>query len=614
MFHLFRGLASRQTFSSLVATVRRFPLSVAFCIASAALSIAMAHADDPSRYVNAALAISLGLPMSFAVALFAESRRLSRSRTRLIVGGVLVFLVTYFCFLSVSSGSDEIRPFYLGVRHVLLYVATLSFIPLAPFILHPDRRAAGQSWTLVYSLFRSFVLAVFWGGALFVGIAAALLSINLLFVHLSERWILDAWILLATIFSPVFFLARVPSPVVGAVTDVGSFPKELRLFAQYALFPLTAGYFVILYSYAVRIAWLGVWPEGQLAYLIMGASGVGMLAYAALYPLRDQVAWIRRVGTALLALMIPLSILLFWPIGIRVSEYGITENRYLVCAFGLWVLVSNVYLLASKTKDIRALPAILCAIVFISSIGPWSAFSVSERSQTNRLANILWAHGLLVDGTLVDATIESTPSEFDEVESILTYLDRMHGGESLRVWYDGPQTDEAGVELSPADAVRLAYQSSAGVFDEEHDSVTRESRRFMLMAQDPVGDVVDTRGLANFVRVDLNVNNPIDNPEANMTVGGVPYRWAIGEDGKTIELYERDARIASFSAYAFLRANVGTDPDERFQRQISFEDSIFSFSTDRLDAVIVYDRVEGVIENGDVMTDRVEAGIFFTIR
>jgi len=592
----------RRLASGLLRTIRRFPLSVAFCAASAAVLIVLAHADDPASYLNAARAISLGLPLGFCAALFAESRSLSRARVLALIAAILLALAAYYGWMTYSSGSSLVRPFSVEIRHVMFYAIALLSIPLVPFALRPEARSAGRSWAFVYSLARSFVLAVFWGGALFVGISAAFLSVSFLFeINVSEHWYSDTWILLATIFSPVFFLSRVPSVASVGVVDAKSYPKELRLFAQFVLLPLTVGYFVILYSYAARIAWLRVWPEGQLAYLIMGASAVGILAYAALYPLRDGVKWIRRVGDALVALMIPLSGLLFWAVDIRISEYGVTENRYLVCAFGAWVLASSVYLLASRTKDVRAFPAILCAIALVISVGPWSAFSVSERSQTNRLASILASHGLLVDGRLQESGSGFSTEERREVEDIFEYLERFHGGNSLVGWFGGP--------MASIDMLSRVFESSQASVDSD---VQEEKEAFLIRVDDSFGDVVDTSGLNRYVRINLYASRDL-NPGGGMEIDGVSYRWTIGDDGESIVLWKQDESLATLPVATFLNSSLNRSSDT-YSHQISYVDSVVMYSTERLDAVIAYERVQGAIVDGGFAVDRILADVFFALK
>ena len=64
--------------------------------------------------------------------------------------------------------------------------------------------------------------------------------------------------------------------------------------------------------------------------------------------------------------------MMFVAMGIRVSAYGITENRYFVLAAGLWVTGSMLYLIFAKRPRNVFLPASLALVVVLSVYGPWS--------------------------------------------------------------------------------------------------------------------------------------------------------------------------------------------------------------------------------------------------
>jgi len=48
--------------------------------------------------------------------------------------------------------------------------------------------------------------------------------------------------------------------------------------------------------------------------------------------------------------IIPLLLVMFVCVGIRVNAYGVTENRYFAIALGVWVLVVMVYLALTGQK------------------------------------------------------------------------------------------------------------------------------------------------------------------------------------------------------------------------------------------------------------------------
>jgi len=48
--------------------------------------------------------------------------------------------------------------------------------------------------------------------------------------------------------------------------------------------------------------------------------------------------------------------MLFYAIYLRIAQYDLTINRYLVIAFGIWLIVLSVFLIFSKEKRIAYIP------------------------------------------------------------------------------------------------------------------------------------------------------------------------------------------------------------------------------------------------------------------
>jgi hypothetical protein len=139
----------------------------------------------------------------------------------------------------------------------------------------------------------------------------------------------------------------------------------------------------------------------------------------------------------------------------RVSEYGITENRYVVLLLGLWLAAIVVYFLLSKTPSIKVIPASLCLGALLTSFGPWGAFQISERSQVHRLEKLLAETGILKNEKVGRAPGEVSYEQAREISSIVRYLYNTHGLKSIQPWFSanldtlagGPGADRAGEKI-----------------------------------------------------------------------------------------------------------------------------------------------------------------------
>jgi uncharacterized membrane protein YccF (DUF307 family) len=78
--------------------------------------------------------------------------------------------------------------------------------------------------------------------------------------------------------------------------------------------------------------------------------------------------------------------MLLYAIYLRINQYDITVNRYLIVVFGLWLLVTSLYFIFSKKKNIIAIPALLVLFIIVISIIPkYNIYTFPEDRQLTRL-------------------------------------------------------------------------------------------------------------------------------------------------------------------------------------------------------------------------------------
>jgi hypothetical protein len=125
----------------------------------------------------------------------------------------------------------------------------------------------------------------------------------------------------------------------------------------------------------------------------------------------------------------------------RISDYGVTEDRYIALVLTVWLFAMAVYFIVSRTKNIRVIPSSLCVLAVLVSFGPWGAFSVSERNQVARLQTILERDSLLVNGKVRKATAPVPAQDQYHASAVIEYLYRVHGYERIQAWFAVPLVD-----------------------------------------------------------------------------------------------------------------------------------------------------------------------------
>ncbi|NVO84314.1 DUF4153 domain-containing protein [Hymenobacter terrestris] len=351
-------------------------------------------------------AAGLGLPLTLALALTAE--RYSW-RPGMLMAGQLWALALLGLWYALAPAEPNI---VWALRLVLLLLAAHLAVAAGPYLAELRGTADTPGfWRYNKTLFLRILTAGLYSGVLFGGCALALLAIDNLFgVELDGRWYGYLFVGLATVFNTWFFLAGVPISF-AALEQPTPYPKGLKVFTQFVLLPLVVLYFAILYAYLGRILLTWILPQGWVSVLVLALAVAGIFALLLIHPIREAVenAWISTFARWFYRALFPLLGLLAVAIGTRISEYGITEERYFVLLLAGWLLGMATYFLWRRGQGIIWIPASLGLLALLAAGGPWGAFAVAERSQLGQLREISQQFNLLQNGHL-DSAAQRQPN------------------------------------------------------------------------------------------------------------------------------------------------------------------------------------------------------------
>lgn len=423
-------------------TLKRFPGPLLAAAVAGALLVDAQHHDfrgqDPLMFV---LAAGLGIPVGTALTLLAEHPPswLARlpARSALAFGLTSVVVVAYALVLHNSRGQGEA---YV-LRYAQLSLAAHLAVSFAPFVGGLRRSTADDDaartrgvWQLGRQLFLRLPLSGVYALVVFGGLALALgATVHLFEVKVDEDRYFELWVFCVFILQTWHFLAGIPRDFTALENDE-TYPRGLRIFAQFVLLPLLGLYLVILYAYAGKISLSASLPSGWVGWMVSAAGGFGMLSLLLLFPAREGASgrFVRAVETVFHVAILPLLVLLFVSLGERIGAYGITERRYFLLILGAWLGVASIYRLRWGRRTLAWIPASLCLVALATSVGPWSALSVSRASQSARLT------ALLEDNDRLSGPAKSAPAasihDEREISRILDYLIDTHGKQVLRDW------------------------------------------------------------------------------------------------------------------------------------------------------------------------------------
>ncbi len=425
--------------------INRFPIVILASVLSViCFIVAMemeggTHTDLYRHALKLAFTSILGIPLFFSIAVFNERKDIDLTKKFLVILlGIAVLVAYYFSVNDISQPQLKI----LGSTR--FFHLLFCFHLLASFAAYINIDEPNGFYEFNKVLFIRFLTSFLFFFVLFIGLTLALTSIDkLLGVHIRGDYYLYLWLIVVFVFHTTFFLADVPKDYDG-LDKVKEYSKGLKIFTQYILIPLTLVYFVILYIYAAKMAIVWELPRGWVAILVSGISILGLFSFLLLYPIRDRAdnKWVRSYSKFFYIAIIPLVILHLTAVWRRVSDYGITEQRYFIFVLGVWLFAISIYFNFSKARNIKLIPISLFILAMLTSFGPWGVYSVSENSQVSRLNELLVKNKILVNNRIEKAKGEVSYKDRKQISSIVKYLFDTHRTDNISEWFEGGLDDK----------------------------------------------------------------------------------------------------------------------------------------------------------------------------
>lgn len=409
-------------------STKRFPVSIALAASAVILLMILNHNNQlfskntEDIITRIVMVLILGIPFSLCIKLFTERKKDSKATISIISYIILAIgMILYYLFLL-----KELKMVPITRYTAILFAACLAFF----FVPYLFRRNGFEVY--VIKLISRFFTTAIYSLILFLGISAILFTIdNLLGIYVDGKVYFDVWLGVVGFFCPSFFLGGVP--LYEKEFDNSSYPKLLKILILYIVMPLVAAYTLILYIYFIKVIITFEWPSGMVGHLVLWYSVISALVIFLISPYRDENTWAKSFCFWLPKVILPLLILMFISVGIRVNAYGITENRYFVILLGLWAFGVMIYLNFSGFKRNIILPLSLSIIAILSVIGPWSSYSVSIMSQNSRFEGILSKYNMIQNDKIINSKVEVDEEDKKELSEIIRYFINSHEPKDLKL-------------------------------------------------------------------------------------------------------------------------------------------------------------------------------------
>lgn len=410
-------------------TLRRFPLAI--LLSALAAAVFVAFNDDLLTTDNEAwerATIGLMTAGAFAVAgrLFAESRD-DHPWLAIFLSYVLPVLVVLLF---------QVRDSFYAAPFLLFPVSGL-WMSIAAFTRWGGRDERddiqNRFWWLNHRAVITGIIAL----AGFLLIAGGMLvidrSLALLFNIDTSALLIDTVLpVFGLFFAPVYWLSTIPALddfEQKDMTEPDFLSRAIGFLGQFVLTPLLLIYAAILFAYTVQILIQQQLPEGTLGWMVLFFVVAGAANWLVLHPpfmrAHKLVQLFRAYWFWLTLLPIGLYALAVWT---RIGAYGLTDERMLLIAGGLWAALVTLAFLLRRFADIRLIPGIAALVLLILSVGPWNMQQAAIWDQSRRLEAALDAAGWRpdTDGTEWSAELAA------QARGAFYYLSRSEGEDELR--------------------------------------------------------------------------------------------------------------------------------------------------------------------------------------
>ena len=421
-------------FNSIKNTFRRFPFTIISAILATIFLILSTFDEYAEAYNNKML--SFGLVFVFGIFLYAfiklfneglrnyyDLKNLKNNNLFKILSYVITLPILYGVYELVYH-ENKVMAFYDNNFIYFTLIAALvvgsSFV--GKFNYHKDFVA------YVAKILRAFIISNIYSFIVFIGISGIIFALNSLFkFYFGSSVYLRVAIFSFILFNVVTFFSDFPK-VRDSFTDY-KYPKAFRILLVYIITPIVIIYTAILLAYFVKILVLWQIPNNLIVNLVIWFASFSIV-YLFFLSRVETITFINKFKIVFPFTLFPLLGMMFFAIYLRIEEYGMTENRYIVIAVGLWIFLSLIYYIFYRENSNISIPIFLSVIILITGLGPASATSLSIRSQNARFEKLL-RDNKMIAGEEIKPNINIESEAKSQIVDIVSYMVRTDRADKL---------------------------------------------------------------------------------------------------------------------------------------------------------------------------------------
>ena len=387
--------------SQISSAFKRFPLAVAFaifttiafiCTGEYVVSYRRSIPDNELSYWLSIYPMAATM-IALTISLVQESRKKFGIIPHVVAEAVWLAVSIALTFYFVSTNNDTEHTYDLETG---LFIYTTAFLSIfvAPFFKQKDENGF---WVFLMKNAKAAVIAGAISAVLLIAIEGFLFGFfNLFDIKPSSirPFIYSAIICSCTIF-PILFFSGIPS-IDECLQEAPALNKFQTSANKFLFLPVISLYIILLYAYIAKIIIQWEMPKGMVSYLVSASMMLMLLRVTLTLPERinPKPSFEKKLLKILPAACIPLVILMSVGIMRRISDYGISEDRYYIAAVNIFYYIIIAILLIDKIRcKSKYIAIVFCSMFFIATNGPLSAINVTHRVWINSIETALAEEG-----------------------------------------------------------------------------------------------------------------------------------------------------------------------------------------------------------------------------
>lgn len=429
-----------QTFNgTLQSNLKRFPITLFFTIALTCYLCYFVSNHDENKKLNWIIGyyLSVGTLLSLTLHLWCEEMKRIIPKIAVQAGMHLLLILDAIYLYSYSYEKSFTE---IGIAHG----AGILAIGLSVFFLSFFKEKNDiPSWNFALSSITACVTANVIGCIMSGGICFLILSVHKLFdLSIDSTCYLYVVILCNVCLSMFLFLGLLPQKQEKHNTR----PLQhsfLNGVIHYLFLPLTGGYLIVLYIYALRILINWELPIGWVSWLVITLMTGCIVIEFGLYP--SRMAQQKRTDN-LIARWLPLFVLpllFLMTIGIirRFNDYGVTINRLYLITLNIWCYFVCITLIIIKAKRISWIPIFFSLVFLLTSVLPVNYASITRQIIQKEVNQTIIHQNPMQNLPLSQEQYNQwlktfSPEQARQINEKFIYLYEWFGKESICQWID----------------------------------------------------------------------------------------------------------------------------------------------------------------------------------